>query len=149
MPATTKLEVATELLTEGLRLYLEGKAYFASINLAGAAEEILGGYVRENGGVPAFDSTRDAAVRFSKFFRADDGKSNLGDMANVINDAKNSTKHKRGKTDNYVDFDPKAEAYDVLDRAVDNYYKLQSRFNLREIDDLRNFNNARSSGLCG
>lgn len=143
MSATTKLEVASELLTEALRLYLARRAYFASLHLAGAAEEILGVYVKANGGVCAFDSTKDVAVLFSRLFRADGSEHSSRDMADLINDAKNSTKHKRGKGDNDVNFDPRAEAFDVLDRAIDNYYRLQSKFNLPETEELIRFNNDR------
>ena len=144
MAATSKMEVATELLTEALRLYLEGKAYFASLHLAGAAEEIFGKFIEVYGGIPAFHNMTGAALLFSELYREDDsapsprveaGKA----MAAIINNAKNTTEH--GITD--VDFDPKEEAQDLLDRAIDNYYALQSRFNLRDIDQLRDFHEAR------
>ncbi|WP_175660592.1 hypothetical protein [Burkholderia ambifaria] len=144
MAATSKLEVATELLTEALRIYLEGKAYFASLHLAGAAEEIFGRFVQDEGGVPAFHNMRDAALLFEKLCLEDDGEPAPSSgaakaMADVINNAKNATKH--GIAD--VDFDAKEEAQDLLDRAIDNYSSLQFRFKLPEIDQLHDYHNAR------
>ena len=49
-------------------------------------------------------------------------------MAELINEAKNKTKHKNGIDDSAVNFDPKSEAYELLDRALDNYYNLMSIF---------------------
>lgn len=144
MAVTSKLEVATELLTEALRIYLEGKAYFVSLHLASAAEEIFGRFVEAEGGIPALHNMRDAAVLFEKLCFEDDSEpAPRGDaakaMAGVINNAKNATKH--GIAD--VDFDAKEEAQDLLDRAIDNYSALQSRFSLREIDLLRDYYDAR------
>ncbi|KWA39974.1 hypothetical protein WL27_15065 [Burkholderia multivorans] len=127
------LDVATELLTEALRLFLEGKAYFAALNLAGAAEEVFGKFVQANGGVPALHSVRALALKFEEALREDGDEvsppTTEKDMADVINHAKNMTKHRI--TD--VDFDPKEEAQDLLDRAVQNYNSLQSLLNLSEI----------------
>ncbi|WP_244818569.1 hypothetical protein [Caballeronia sp. Lep1P3] len=142
MAVTSKFEVACELLNEALRLFLEGKSYFASLNLAGAAEEILGKFIESNGGVPAFKNMRDTAVLFLQ--RDDDGESAphgdaQKDIADLINSAKNSTKH--GITD--VKFDPKEEAQDLIDRAIENYYTLQSQFDLRQIDQLHQYHEIR------
>ena len=38
---THKLEIAIEHLTVALRLFLETKEYYASLHLAGAAEELF------------------------------------------------------------------------------------------------------------
>jgi hypothetical protein len=142
MAVTSKLEVASELLTEALRLFLEEKSYFASLNLAGAAEGILGKFIENIGGVPAFKNMRDTAVLFLE--RDDDGGSvprgdPVRDMADLINSAKNSTKH--GIID--VEFDPKEEAQDLIDRAIENYYTLQSQFDLRQIDQLHQYHEIR------
>ncbi len=145
MPVTTKLDVATELLTEALRLYLDGRSYFSSLHLAGAAEEILGVYVSGSGEICAFDRTKDDALLFSNLFCPEDSKPNPRDMANLINDAKNSTKHKRGHKDNEINFDPRSETLEILDRAIDNYYQLRSRFNLPETEEMRRFNKCRRS----
>jgi hypothetical protein len=48
MTGTDKLTIATELLTQSSRLFFEG-AYFASLHLAGAAEELFGVYITNAG----------------------------------------------------------------------------------------------------
>ncbi len=145
MAATTKLEIATELLDRALRLYFEGDSYFSALHLAGAAEELLGVYVKTYGGVRSFDSTKDSAVRLSKYIRNDGTESNPKDIADLINHAKNSTKHKYGKGDHITDFDPRFEAFNMLDLAVENYYQLMSHIDLPDTELLRRFNNARPS----
>ncbi|KVQ74814.1 hypothetical protein WK07_22660 [Burkholderia multivorans] len=144
MTTISKLDVATELLTQALRLFLEGKAYFAALNLAGAAEEVFGKFVEEHGGVPALHNMRDVALHFAERFR-DEGDEYVPlskakqQMADLINHAKNTTKHRI--TD--VDFDPKEEAQDLLDRAVDNYSWLKLRLNLSAIDLMNDYLDAR------
>lgn len=61
-------------------------------------------------------------------------------IADVMNYAKNRTKHMGSQGDDYVHFDPKAEAHDLLDRAVSNYYTLMSHFELPETELVRKFN---------
>ena len=68
-------------------------------------------------------------------------------MAELINEAKNKTKHKNGIDDSAVNFDPKSEAYELLDRALDNYYNLMSIFGLQETELMRQFNRKRRPSL--
>ena len=131
-----------ELLDRALRLYFEGDSYFTALHLAGAAEEILGVYVKIHGGVPAFDSTRASTVYLSKYIRNDGTESKAKDIGDLMNHAKNSTKHKFGKNDHVVAFDPRREARNMLDLCVENYYQLMSLLNLPETELLRKFNNA-------
>ena len=65
MDATSKLDIATELLDRALRLYYERDSYFAALHLAGAAQELLGAHVRTHGGISSFQSLKDSAVRLS------------------------------------------------------------------------------------
>lgn len=58
-----------------------------------------------------------------------------------MNHAKNNTKHGRGK----INFDARKEAYDMLDRAVTNYYLLMGNHPLEEIDIIRRFNHERKN----
>jgi hypothetical protein len=131
-----KLNVASELLHQALRLYYEGGAFFSSLHLAGAAEEVLGKYVELSGGVSAFKSLQTGAVKLSAILSPDKSPSNPKGIANIINHAKNNTKHGHGE----VNFDPKMQAHDLLDRAVTNYYFLMSHYELEETELVRRFN---------
>jgi len=137
-----KLNVASELLHQALRLYYEGEAYFSSINLAGAAEEVLGKYVELSGGVSAFKSLQSGAVKLSALLSPDKSPSDSKDIANLMNHAKNNTKHGHGE----INFDPKKQACDLLDRAVTNYYFLMSHYELKETDLIRRFNHELTNG---
>jgi hypothetical protein len=50
----------------------------------------------------------------------------------LLNNPKNSVKHKFGHGDNSVDFDPKLEGKELIDRAISNYYLLMPRLGLSE-----------------
>ncbi len=145
MRATEKLVIATELLDRALQMYYEGNSYFASLHLAGAAEEILAVYVKKHGGTSSFESMRDFAVMLSKTEIVkniiDDGvEPTPKNIADIMNRAKNTTKHMNETDDDLVRFDAQAEAKDLLDRAVTNYYHLMSFLELEETDLLRRFN---------
>ena len=137
---TAKLAVATELLDRALLMYYAGDSYFAALHLAGAAEELLAVYVKKYGGTSSFESLKSAAVRMSKFFSDDRTSSNPKDIGDLLNAAKNSTKHMRGKNDTQVRFDARSEAKEMLDLAVTNYYFLMGFHELTETDMLRRFN---------
>lgn len=122
---TSKLKVACELLNEALVIYYRGDSYFASIHLAGGAEEILGAYISHNGGIPVFKDIRDAAVRLSKYIDDSGIESKPRDIGNLMNHAKNSAKHMDNLNDNLVTFDAKYEAEAMIERAISNYYLLQ------------------------
>lgn len=121
---TSKLTVATELLENALFLYFEGKSYFASLHLAGAAEEIFGAYINYNGGVSAFSDIRDGAVRLSKFIDDSGVESKPSDIKKLMNQAKNSAKHMDNLNDDSVTFDAKYEAKAIIESAVSNYHSL-------------------------
>lgn len=121
---TSKLTIAAALLDSALLLYFEGNSYFSSLHLAGGAEEILGAYVRHNGGVPAFNSMQDDAVKLSKCLDDSGIEASLTDIRSLMIHAKNATKHMNSLNDGSVTFDAKYEAEIMLDRAVSNYYSL-------------------------
>lgn len=136
---TKKLAVACELLDRSLKLYYEGDSYFSALHLAGAAEEILGVYVECNGGESSFRSLQHGAVRISKIINGGI-ESTPRDIAAAMNRAKNSTKHMDKQGDEHVEFDAEAEAHDLLDRAVSNYYYLMSFYELPETALVHRFN---------
>jgi len=141
---TQKIEIASQLLDTALRhFFSEPPEYFATICLAGAAEEILGKHVESKGGESSFNSMKNGAVLISQFLEGESTTEKA--IHKLMNKAKNSTKHMDGGDDSTVDFDPKAEAKDLLERAVTNYYQLMVHFELKETDLLTRFNNERGT----
>jgi hypothetical protein len=67
------------------------------------------------------------------------------DIARLMNHAKNRTKHMYQSNDDVVHFDPRTEAKDILDRAIENYYHLMNRYPLVETEWINRFNQARFS----
>jgi hypothetical protein len=132
-----RLVIACELLEEALRFYYGGTAHYACLHLAGAAEDIFGAYVEKHGGESAFKNHRRAGARLSAYFNEGGTPSSEKDIGDVINFAKNRTKHGHG----LVEFDPKSEARHLLDRALTNYYQLMQVYPLPETDLVRRFNN--------
>ena len=123
-------------------MFFDGNSYFAAINLAGGAEEILGVYVSRTGEDSSSKSLQQGAVRISKLL--DDGAaSSPKDINFVMNYARNRTKHQNDVGDDEVHFDPKVEALDLLDRAVSNYYTLMRHHNLPLTDLIERFNSER------
>lgn len=145
MSATSKLDIATELLDRALKLFYERDSYFSAIHLAGAAEEVLGAYVTSHGGVSAFESLRDGEVKLSKHIRDDGIESSPKRIANAMNHAKNATKHMDDGDDDRVYFNAEFEARELLDRAVMNYYDLMQFLPLRETPLLQRFNSELTS----
>lgn len=138
MKATEKLVIATELLDCALRMYYEGNSYFASLHLAGGAEEILAAYVKRHGGTSSFESSRDFIVMVSKTdFVKNSTENDVVELkakctGDLMNRAKNTTKHMHEKDDGFVHFDAQTEAKDMLNRALNNYYQLMSFIDLEE-----------------
>lgn len=145
-PSTPKLEVATELLSSALALYYQGGADFAALHLAGGAEELLAKHLSAKGQESAFESLRNAAIRFSKYFNEDGKESTPKAIANVMYHAKNSTKHMDGASDSEVQFDARSEAHKLLDRAVTNYYALMQNNDLKETELIGRFNRELGAG---
>jgi hypothetical protein len=141
---TPKIEIASQLLDSALRhFFSEPPEYFAAICLAGAAEEILGKHVESKGGESSFNSMKNGAVLISQFLEGEPTTEKA--IHNLMNKAKNSTKHMNGSADSTIDFEPKAEAKDLLDRAVTNYYQLMGHYELKETDLLTRFNDERNT----
>ncbi len=143
MNRTSKLDIATELLDCALRFYYEGDCYFAALHLAGAAEEVLAGHIKNKDKtlVPALDSMKLALSDFLGLENGHPKKLTEKRASDILSYAKNSTKHWQGKGDGYVDFDPEAEAKELLDFAITNYYQLMSSYtSLKETELIRRFN---------
>lgn len=145
-PPTSKLAIAFELLDRALRLYYEEGSDFAVIHLAGAAEELLARHVERLGQESADKSLQRGAVRLSKYFSEDGSESPPKAIARVMNHAKNATKHMDANDEDNVHFDARADAHDLLDRAVSNYYQAMTKYELAETPLIRRFNQALMKG---
>lgn len=137
--ATTQLKIAIELLDQAIRLYYDGGVDFAALHLAGAAEELLGRQLERIGQTTAFTSLRDAAVQISANLD-DEGPATQKQVADAMNYAKNHTKHGLDGASPSATFDARAEAEDMIDRALTNFYALANRVPLSETERIRRFN---------
>ena len=120
--------IAVWQLQTALRLYFEQEehfdrgGYYSVITLAGAAEEILGKLLKENGIENSLDSLKKAAVLITKQLFGEASTENaIGARAN---DARNKLKH--WSPDKPIEFDAREEAEAMLDRAISNYDLLTS-----------------------
>jgi hypothetical protein len=134
---TTKLEIAVEQLTDALRAYYEHR-YFSAIVLAGAAEQLLAGYVQKHGLTPTWAQMRSAATKIAAGLGP---PSEVGDprktekaIGDLMNRAYNNSKH-ASASDHAVELDPVQEARDVIDRAISNFDSLSTipEYDLKEI----------------
>lgn len=141
--------VATQLLERAIELYLRGDSYYAALNIGGAAEEVLAVYLRDMqtelpaSTKPASDQMKAAFLAFSASTSSEEQASLEKWIHDRIFAAKNSVKHKRGKNDWSVIFDAKAEAYDMIDMAISNYFQLFSHTNLPHLPCIQEFDIAR------
>ncbi len=133
-----KLSVATEQLDTALRLYFGRREYFSVITLAGAAEEILGVYLKIHGQPNAFDETLESSLRVYRWLFGVKGSEDS--LRKTVNRVKNASKHMMGKKDVSLKCDPREEAKQVLDRAVSNYYCLMKFEEINETPRIRKFN---------
>ena len=134
----SKLEIATQQLDTALRLFFWKKEYFSAITLAGAAEEILGVYLKRHNQPNAFDQDLESSLRVYQWLFKSVGSRNT--IRNLINRTKNSAKHMMGTSDVALRCNAKAEAKEVLDRAVSNYYSLMCFEKLQETQRIKKFN---------
>jgi hypothetical protein len=135
-----KLDVALANLNTALRLYFETQEYFAVIQLAGAAEEVLGVHLRMRSLPSAMDEAVDAGVEMARRLGATPAADDTKRMRAVANRAKNQSKHMNESGDHTIALDPREEARSLLERAVDNFYDLLESEGLEETDLIRRFN---------
>lgn len=141
---TPKLFVAIQLLDRALSMYYQEDSYFAALHLAGAAEEILGVYVEREGHQSSFTSLHAGAVEIAQTLD-EDGESKPKDIIGLMNYARNRTKHMDKEGDDELHFDPKIEAFDILNRAITNFYTLMQYFDLQETVNFQRFNSERAA----
>lgn len=116
-------QVALRQLATALELYAAGEDYFSVITLAGAAEEILGMQLRSRGEDNAMETLAAGAAEMFRYLYGEERDAKT--FAKRANRARNSLKHPR--PDGTVRLDPREEARDMLNRAVDNFWRLEAR----------------------
>jgi hypothetical protein len=99
--------------------------------------------VQPKGGEASFSSIQNGAVRLSQFLDEHGEPAEAKAVASLMKNAKNLSKHMNGDDDPAVDFDPKAEAKNLLDLGGANQYQLMEYYELEKTDLLIPFNNER------
>ena len=113
-------QIAEQQLVAALKLWRE-QDFVSALTLAGAAEEILGKRLRKLGREPTFDQLRDLIVALAR--QEGDTSPNLEKtIGDLLNSTKNELKHYGG--DDSLSFDLRADAQEMLERAVANYQAL-------------------------
>jgi len=115
----TKIQIAERQLDRALILFLDESDYACSITLAGASEEILGKLINTMGEKHSLGEFVEVCVRTGKIiFNEDWPEKHFAEMANYF---RNGLKH-------YSDGDsltiPREAAVEILDRAIENYWKI-------------------------
>jgi len=120
----SNLEIARRQLDRSITLYLDEKDYVSALTLAGAAEEILGKLLNEEGKEHWLDNISKGALRAlgfqKKMLDTSEAKKTKKDIVNLANHHKNRVKH---YNDNgTITFTVNAEAAGMIDRAISNYF---------------------------
>lgn len=125
----TNLEVAERQLERSIALYLDEKDFVSALTLSGAAEEILGKLLNKQGKEHWLDNISKGALRAlgfrKKMFDTPEAKKARKEIANLANHHKNRMKHYND--DGSITFTVDAEAADMIDRAISNYFELTQR----------------------
>jgi hypothetical protein len=116
----TAEQIAESQLHAALRMWRE-RDFVSCITLAGAAEEILGKRLRRLGQEPSFDNMKAAVVKIAEKLGETDPNIDR-DIAQLMNQTKNELKHYAG--DDHLEFDLRADAEEMLERAIANYTML-------------------------
>ena len=141
MTLNENIKIALEQLDVALDTYDQEK-YFAAITLAGAAEEIIGKVCREFRIENSLESIQKSMVLMAKVLYPTENidEENIKKQAkNRANHARNKSKHINTIKEPEIDFEPKEEAKDIINRALDNWWDLGQPYNSKML----NFTNAK------
>jgi hypothetical protein len=114
-----KRDIAVKQLEIAISLYQERHDPFSVITLAGAAEEILGQYVKASGRTNSLEVLNNAALAIQRI----EGNEKPVNVIDRTNYARNNLKHLDGPED-CISIDAWQEAKDMLIRATDNCWLL-------------------------
>jgi hypothetical protein len=120
MPAQEhhQIRAAVEQLHLAIDLYFDG-SYLSAITLAGAAEGVLCCPLKKDN--RAFEQTKSFIGKLTELFTGEnrDDKS-IGDDLNLV---RNWLKHYDPKRET-LSFDARDQAYEMIERAIEDYWKL-------------------------
>lgn len=137
---TEKLDIAIEHLTVALRLYYETGEFYAALHLAGAAEDLLSEYLKVLKEKNPKESEAEASVKIAKRMGVETKRKHY---YQAVNFAKNHTKHMNGIDESEVEFNAQKESFDMIDRAIANYYILLKYAKLKSIPYMDDFNKSK------
>jgi hypothetical protein len=125
MEPTDKLVIADEMLDAAIVEFLDHKRYFASLNLAGVAEEIYGNFLKfiSQSNIKLDDLNNDRAI--SKI----EGGPELTDKEwwENITYEKNKIKHLDSIEDQYITIVAEQSSRLMIDNALSNHIKLHRK----------------------
>ena len=130
-----RTDLAKEQLDIALDLFLTSKSFVATLTLAGAAEEILGKALRQEGKKTALEQQHSTISSFRTFLERNNFT--LKDYINEKNRARNAAKHMDLASHATITVDMQDEALWMLVRALDHYLRL----GFNESDRIKKFNN--------
>lgn len=113
-------DIAEHQLLTALKLWREGD-YLSALTLAGAAEEILGKRLKKLGRESSFEQIKKEIVGLAR----DQGETDVKTeklVADLLNQSRNELKHYSG--DEFLSFELRQDAAEMLERALANYYML-------------------------
>lgn len=116
-------DLALQQLETALRLFNEEEDFASVITLAGAADEIFGKLLADNGRDNALENLKKAVAEIHQHLYGE--PIDPREIANRANHAKNSLKHWDPGQPLIVKLDLAQEAKDMLSRAIDNYWALK------------------------
>lgn len=125
----TNLEIAHRQLERSIELFLDRRDYISALTLAGAAEEILGKLLREEGKTHWLDEITTGALKLLGFDgeapQSPEAKQAGKEIANISNYYRNRCKHFSDV--DHVAFTVDVQAAEMIDRAISNYWQLTQR----------------------
>jgi len=113
----SKLDLALNYLQMAIDMFLKNQDLLCVLTLAGAADEILGQYATRAGKETMLDLLCSSLKKEHAI--------NMNDKTfkwEVLNKAKNSVKHFKGKDTEFIELNPEEEALSMLIRAIGNLY---------------------------
>ena len=126
-----KQDVAVEYLNLALIEYVKGVNLFAALNLAGAAEELLGKIVRLNGATSAHDKMVNTLGSWYQIAKKAMPKKQA--ITSFILKAKNGSKHLDGSDDLTIELDLKREVKETIRKALENYNQISGLVSTKEM----------------
>ncbi len=122
MEPTDKLLIADEMLDASIVEFLDHKRYFASLNLAGVAEEIYGNFLKFSG----LPNTQRETIDLVRAIGNVEGAPELSDKEwwQIATSDKNAIKHIDSIQDQFVIINALDSSRLVMNDALSNHLKL-------------------------